>query len=108
MSDKSFNFFCGRCVRAVCDDCKNVGMEALELSALRAHALFEAESENKRLRQELELATKRAAEWERLMKLGQHPLMVAWMDNNDLSKIVQQTEAAAQPGYKPHGPRNRY
>ena len=86
-----FNHFCGRCVRAVCADCQSIAEEALELSARRGQMLYEAEHELKLAREERDAALRRAADWERLAKLGVHPLIIAWIENHRLEEIVRLT-----------------
>ena len=100
---RDLNFFCRHCSKAVCRDCQSIAIEALELSARRGQALMEAEQELKAAVEEKERAERRAADWERIMKLGQNALVLAWMNDHTPAQLLQKVvQHAAEPGEVEH------
>jgi hypothetical protein len=93
MSD---SFLCGRCRRAVCAECKSIADEYSEIDCNQKALLWKAQQQLEQAQQDAARATKRAEEYERLMKLGQHALMVAWMDSMTPAQLLAAVEKAAQ------------
>ena len=92
----SANFFCGRCVKFVCRDCQSIGIEAVELSARRGFALMESDRKLREAVEAKERAERRAADWERIMKLGQHALLLAWMESQTSTQLRERIEMVVE------------
>lgn len=88
------SFLCRYCKRAMCKDCKSIAEEYQELLERRTRALSAAESEREAAVREAEQARKRADDYEHIMKLGQHPMMLAWMDSLSSDELRQAVERA--------------
>lgn len=89
----TYNFICRRCSALVCEDCRQIAKEWAELAQARARSLFSAEEEMKRLRQELDLAKRRADDFEQMMKLGQNTLLLAWINDKGPAEAIRKMRA---------------
>lgn len=88
------NFVCGRCSALVCEDCMGIAEEWAELAQARARELFRNEDEMKKMREELARAKRKADDYERMMKLGQNAVLLAWIDDNGPTEATRKMEAA--------------
>lgn len=80
----------------MCDDCLSISEEYEELNKRLKMELWRAEERMKQvdaLQHKARLAEQRAAEWERLMKLGQNKLILAWIDSQKLPDLVRAVES---------------
>ena len=96
MLKKSDDVFCGNCAAMVCDDCRLIAEEWAELAKRRARELMRVEEELKKAKQELTFAQNRAGDFERMMLLGQHTLIAAWMNDNGPAEVVRKMEAVKE------------
>jgi hypothetical protein len=88
-------YLCRNCLLSMCDDCLNVSEEYEELNKRLKVALWQMEEKLKEVakaEQRAQLAEQRAADWERLMKLGQNKLILAWIDSQRLPDLVSTVE----------------
>lgn len=88
-------FLCGACRRVMCRECKGIADEYDELLRNQKAYLHKANQQLEQAQAETERQRKRADEYERLMKLGQHPLMLAWIDSMTPTQLRQAVERAA-------------
>ena len=75
------NFLCRTCRKALCRECRSIADEYAELLRNQKAYLHKAQQQLEQAQAEAERARKRADDYERLMKLGQHALVLAWMDS---------------------------
>ena len=89
-------YMCRACTASLCADCASMAGEYEYLLSVRTMALAAAESEREKAVRERDLAVKRAEEWERIMKLGQHALILAWMNSQTPEQIRVKAEKAVE------------
>ncbi len=92
----SESFLCDHCRREMCRDCKLIAEEYQHLLQLRTHALSAAENERERAIREMEAAKRRADDYEQIMKLGQHALVLAYMNSRSSSELRAEVERAEE------------
>jgi glutaredoxin-related protein len=78
---KSQSFLCPRCKKVMCQDCINIAEEYQELHDRRKFELIRLQEENAELKRKLALAEQRAADYERVAKLGYPEVIQSWIDH---------------------------
>jgi hypothetical protein len=72
----------------MCDDCKSIADEYVELLVLRSQALANADRRIEDLTRELEAAKREAATWEKLTKMGMPAIVLKWMDERGAQALL--------------------
>jgi hypothetical protein len=93
------SFLCRTCATVMCDDCRGVAEEYQQLYQQQRAYLVRADDVVLRLRAENERLQRQAADYRRLLEVGQHHLFVAWMRSlspSTLRLIAEQQAREAQ------------
>lgn len=90
------SFLCGSCRRAMCRECTAIATEYAELLDSYKARNWKEQQLREQAQQEAARAVKRADEYERLMKLGQHALLLAWMDSMTPTQLREAVERTQQ------------
>ena len=87
---------CRSCQAVMCPDCRSAAGENEFLAARRAELLHAAEEQARTARLEAERQRRRADDLDAVLRLGQHALLLAWI--NSLSPAQLRDAVAAVGG----------